>query len=185
MTISPAFERRIPIVLRMAEVALGIATIGFVGYLLARQVSPGIFGTSAPIVRMSPVRVAPPPRVIPVLNDRALRIHAGEHVDTSFVVRDPRPCTLTGTVTGLAGGSRDVEVFLLDQAGYDDWHNGVAPRSVYFGGRAATVSLHIPLPERGRYYFLVSNRFSVFTDKLVAVRNVRVTCAAVASTTLP
>jgi hypothetical protein len=156
---------------------LGIGTIGVVGYLLASRIDPSLFHPAEPAVRMPAVRVLPPPRVIEVMPDRTVEIEAGEHLDTTFVVRDPRPCTLTGRVSGVRGGSRDVEVYLFDQAGYDDWHEGVLPRALYSGGRRPSFSLHVRLPGPGRYYFLVSNRYSIFTDKLVSIRDLRATCS--------
>jgi hypothetical protein len=177
LKLAPNLERRLPAILRVAEVVLGIATIGLVGYLLANQIDPSLFHPDQPAVRVAAVRVLPPPRIIPVMTDRTVKISAGEHLDTTFVVRDPRPCTLTGRVNGVRGGSRDVEVYLLDQTGYDDWHNGVQPKPLYSGGRRPSVSLHVRLPGPGRYYFLVSNRYSIFTDKLVSIRDVRATCS--------
>lgn len=185
LTLAPVLERRLPAILRVAEVVLGIATIGLVGYLLANQIDPLLFHPGQPVVRLPAARVVPPPRVIPVMTDRTVEIPAGEHLDTTFVIRDPRPCILTGRVSGVRGGSRDVEVYLFDQAGYDDWHNGVEPRPIYSGGRRPGVSLHVSLPGRGRYYFLVSNRYSIITDKLVSIRDLRATCATPESPASP
>jgi hypothetical protein len=179
--VTSAWERRLPKVLRASEIVLGLATLGFVGYLFLHQLAPSLFLPDAPLARISPIRAGPPPRVIPVFPSRSLIIPAGEHADTSFIVSDPRPCTLTGSVSGVSAGGRDVEVFILDEAGYDDWHNGVTPRPLFYSGRAADTSLDLPLPGRGTFYFLISNRYSIFTDKIVRVRDVRVTCTTAIS----
>jgi hypothetical protein len=185
LTLAPILERRLPTILRIGEVVLGVATIGLVGYLLANRIDPSLFHPGQSAVRMPAVRVLPPPRVIPVMSDRTVEISAGEHLDTAFVVRDPRPCTLTGRVSGVRGGSRDVEVYLFDQAGYDDWHDGVQPKPLYSGGRRPSVSLQVRLPGPGRYYFLVSNRYSIFTDKLVTIRDLHATCSTPESRATP
>lgn len=171
-----AVARRVPAVLRAAEVVLGVVTVGYVGYLLANQLDPTLFRPAAPVVSLEPVHVTPPPKVIPVLDSRAIPLAAGEHLEVAFEVDDPRTCTLTGRVDGLAGGSRDVEVFLLDDAGFSDWYNGVPPQPLYYSGRSASTSLHLRLPGRGKYHLLISNRYSLLTDKVVEVRNARVTC---------
>lgn len=184
MTVPPALARRLPRIYRVAEVVIGIAAIAFVAYLVLRQLNPGLMGGGTSVVSLSPVHVAPPPRTIPVMNGPSILIRAGDHAERSFRVDDSRPCTLTGTVAGLSGGSRDVEVFVLDQAGYDDWHDGDDPSSI-FERRAARIELALAIPSHGQFYFLISNRYSIFTDKRVEVRNVRVTCGTTASTVLP
>jgi hypothetical protein len=171
-----AVARRVPAVLRAAEVVLGVAAVGYVGYLLANQLDPTLFRPAAPVVSLAPVHVTPPPKVIPVLDSRAIPLAAGEHLEVAFEVEDPRTCTLTGRVDGLAGGSRDVEVFLLDDAGFSDWYNGIPPQPLYYSGRSASTALHVRLPGRGEYHLLISNRYSLLTDKVVEVRNARVTC---------
>ena len=171
-----AVARRVPAVLRAAEVVLGVAAVGYVGYLLANQLDPTLFRPTEPIVSLAPVHVSPPPKVIPVLNSRAIPLAAGEHMEVAFEVDDPRTCTLTGRVDGLAGGSRDVEVFLLDDEGFSDWYNGIPPRPLYYGGRSASTTLRVRLPGPGEYHLLISNRYSLLTDKVVEVRNARVTC---------
>lgn len=168
--------RRIPALLRAAEVVLGVAAVGYVGFLLADQLDPTLFRPAAPVASLAPIHVTPPPKVIPVLDSRAIDVDAGEHLEVAFEVDDPRTCTLTGRVEGLAGGARDVEVFLLDDQGFSDWYNGIPPQPLYYSGRTDSIALHVRLPGRGEYHLLVSNRYSFLTDKVVAVRNAHVTC---------
>jgi hypothetical protein len=163
-------------VLRAAEVVLGVAAVGYVGYLLASQLDPSLFRRSEPIASLAPVHVTPAPKVIPVLDSRAIPLAAGEHLEVAFEVDDPRPCTLTGRVRGLAGGGRDVEVFLLDDQGFSEWYNGIPPRPLYYSGRSASTSLRVRIPGEGEYHLLISNRYSLLTDKVVEVRDARVTC---------
>lgn len=120
----------------------------------------------------------PPPHVVSVLDDPALRLPAGEHFDTAFVAADPhaRPCTLRARVQGVEGGNRDVEVYVLDEDGHANWHNGIEPRAVYESGRTSASTIEVPIRGEGRFHLLISNRFSVFTAKTVRVDNARVTC---------
>ena len=165
-------------VVRGGEIALGVAVVAVIAYLFAdRLQSAGAGGVGvarlAAAVAEEPVR--PPPLVLSVL-DSAFSLPAGEHLDTAFVVTDPRPCTLTGRVRGVSGGSRDVEVYVLDEDGSTDWHSGLSAGALFASGRASATTLHVPLPMPGRYTLLVSNAFSMFTGKSVHVDQVTVTC---------
>lgn len=166
-------------VLRGGEVALGVGAIALVAYLLVYQAGAlpvrGLIEVASGATGEPP---PPAPLVLPLLDSRRLEIGAGEHFDTTFVVSDPRPCTFTGRVSGLAGGGRDVEVYLLDERGYDQWHSGIRPEALFESGRTASASLHVALPNPGRYALLLSNRYSIFTDKTVRVDDARVTCGA-------
>jgi hypothetical protein len=181
---------------RGAELAMGFAAFCIVGALLFAGLGgaerfPAIGRVASAFLAPAPQPVAaaspearpeppppPPPHVIPVLDEPALRLAAGEHLDTAFVVADPhgRPCTFSGRVQGLEGGSRDVEVYLLDEDDHVNWHNGIKPTPVYESGRTSATTVELPLPGEGRYHLLVSNRYSVFTAKTVQVENARVVC---------
>lgn len=183
-------EGRLPRVLRGAEIGFGLVTAAAVGYLLLGQMEwmPRAQSTSNALLEVAPGPVEPlappPPYVLALLGSERLEIRAGEHYDTLFTVSDPhaesgpRPCMLTARIEGVAGGDRDVDVFVLDEQGYDDWHSGVDPVALYQSRRAAAADLEIPLPGTGRYALLVSNRFSIFTDKQVRVEDAEVRCAA-------
>jgi hypothetical protein len=118
----------------------------------------------------------PRPVVLPLLDTGALHVPAGTSHSVSFSVNDERQCVLTGHVLGIAGGRRDVEVYVLDQDGIINWSNGTAANTVFRSGRMAAVSLQVRLPGPGDYHLLLSNRFSVVTDKTVQVEDARVTC---------
>ena len=120
----------------------------------------------------------PPPHVVSVMDDPALMLPPREHFDTAFVVADPhaRPCTFRGRVQGVEGGNRDFEVYVLDEDGHANWHNGVEPRALLETGRTSSSTIEIPIPADGRFHLLISNRFSVFTSKTVQVDDARVTC---------
>jgi hypothetical protein len=115
---------------------------------------------------------------VSVLDDPALRLPPGEHFDTAFVVSDAyaRPCTFRGRVQGVEGGNRDFEVYVLDEDGHANWHNGVEPRALHESGRTSASTIEIPIEGEGRFHLLISNRFSVFTSKTVQVDSARVTC---------
>ena len=186
---------RAAVVMRGAELAMGVGAFCLVAALLYAGLggAPGL-AEKFPGVRafMEPTRSAeaaepgpkpeppppPPPHVVPVLDEPALMLPPGEHFDTAFVVSDPhaRPCTFRGHVQGVEGGNRDVEVYVLDEDGHANWHNGVEPRALLETGRTSASTIEIPIEGEGRFHLLISNRFSVFTYKTVQIDDARVVC---------
>ena len=152
----------------------GMGTAPFTGKMASAFVSPA--AASGATSRAAPEPPPPPPLVLTVLDEAALDLPPGEHFDTAFAVSDPRPCTFRARVQGLEGGNRDVEVYLLDEDGNSNWHNGIKPAALYESGRTSASTIEVPLEERGRFHLLVSNRYSLMTAKTVRVENARVVC---------
>jgi hypothetical protein len=158
------------------NVLVGVAAVGVLACasFYAFQHRKGIAPAAMELV---PAFVQEPaPVVLPVLDESALHVPAGTYHGESFSVDDERPCVLTGHVLGIAGGRRDVEVYVLDQDGLINWSNGTAAHAIFRSGRMAAVSLRVQLPGPGEYHLLVSNRFSVVSDKTVQVEDALVTC---------
>jgi hypothetical protein len=172
-----------------AEVAAGFGAFCFVGALLyagmgvtpfdgkmaSAFVAPAAASRSTPAAAPKPPP-PPPPLVVTVLDEAALDLPPGEHFDTAFAVSDPRPCTFRARVQGVEGGNRDVEVYLLDEDGNSNWHNGIKPAALYESGRTSASTIEVPLHQKGRFHLLVSNRYSLMTPKTVQVENARVVC---------
>ncbi len=170
-----------------AEVAAGFGAFCFVGALLYAGMGEAFDGklASAFVAPAAASRTAaaapeppspPPPFVLTVLDEDALELPPGEHFDTAFAVSDPRPCTFRARVQGVEGGNRDVEVYLLDEDGNSNWHNGIKPAALYESGRTSASTIEVPLREKGRYHLLLSNRYSLMTAKTVRVENAHVVC---------
>lgn len=168
-----------------AEAGAGFAAFCVVGALLYAGGGAPFNGitASASLAPSVPAPVAapkppppPPPLVVTVLNEPALNLPPGEHFDTAFAVSDPRPCTFQARVQGLEGGRRDVEVYLLDEDGNSNWHNGITPAPLYESGRTSAATIEVPLRQKGRFHLLLSNRYSLMTAKTVRVENARVVC---------
>ncbi len=177
-----------PATILWAEVAAGFGAFCFVGALLYAGMGGAPFAGNASAFLApaaasgSPAAAAPepppppPPLVLTVLDDSALSLPPGEHFDTAFAVSDPRPCTFRARMQGVEGGSRDVEVYLLDEDGNSNWHSGIKPAALYESGRTSASTIEVPLHEKGRFHLLVSNRYSLMTAKTVRVENARVVC---------
>jgi len=65
---------------------------------------------------------------------------------------------------------KDVEVFVFDEAGFAEWPRTV--NAVYFSDRVGSVSERIPLSRNGTHFLVVSNTFSVVTDKSLVLKAV-------------
>lgn len=164
-------------VLRAGELVLGAGAIALIGYLLLAPGGPiPLRELTGGLGAVAQLRADPAPLVLRVVDFQELELEAGEHFDTTFVVSDPRPCVFSGQVTGLSGGDRDVKVFLLDEQGYEQWHDDDPPAALFDSGRTSSAALEVSLPGPGEYALLVSNRFSFFTGKTVRVESARVTC---------
>ena len=64
------------------------------------------------------------------------------------------------------GGGNDVEVFILDADGYENWQNNHTVRTYYNSGRITVGKIRARLSE-GEYYLVFSNTFSTLTPKAV------------------
>ena len=78
-----------------------------------------------------------------------------------------RNFVLSGNFEVLAGGSRDINAYVVDEIGYKNFYNGNNFRAFFSVTRVTTDRFSIPLFRADTYYVLFSNRFSIFTDKRV------------------
>lgn len=117
-----------------------------------------------------------PPSVLRYDGSPSLRVNAGAYRWYELEVDDDRPCRLQTRIVGLAGGNEDVDIFLLDRDGFQNFDN--SREFAYFYGRdqTAAATLDVTLPHGGMYYLVISNRFSVVTDKTVAVEPISMVC---------
>ena len=65
---------------------------------------------------------------------------------------------------------KDVEVFVFDEAGFAEWPRTTS--AVYFSERIGSASDRISLSRNGIHFVVVSNVFSVVTDKALALKAV-------------
>ena len=164
---------------RVLEAGLGLIAVAAVAYLVMTRLAPRSSDGETKLAESSattPLPIDAPPLVLPLV-DSTLVIYAGGHFDTSFTLDEDRPCILTGRIRGIEGGDRDVEVYVLDVEAFANWHDGgstLAP--IFASGRSALTNLNVTVPSQGRSTLLISNRYSLLTDKRVSVENVRLTC---------
>lgn len=120
------------------------------------------------------------PVFFPVADSDAQEIPAGKFFEVKFAVPDlDRNCKVVGSVRGLAGGNKDVAVYLLTPEQLVDWRASPArdPHTSWEAFKDSTVTVDYQLYGGGDYYLVVSNGFSVFTSKTVQIKT-RVKCTS-------
>ena len=75
---------------------------------------------------------------------------------------------LKGSFVVTSGGSRDISAFVVDRTEYVNYRSGNNFYPLYSRRRVTTGEFDLRLQrDLGPYYFILSNRFSLFTDKRV------------------
>jgi hypothetical protein len=82
---------------------------------------------------------------------------------------DIRNVHITGSFDAAGGANDDVDAYVLDAAGYDDFVAGSAVVPMYFASRATTGSFDVRISSSGLYYVVFDNGFSVVSQKSVYV----------------
>jgi hypothetical protein len=98
--------------------------------------------------------------------EKAIAIGAGEHWRYSFSI--PNSAAFAGKFRARGGSGNDVEVYILDEDGYENWANGHSTETYYNSGRKTVGSFNVRLSP-GKYFLVISNRFSVVTAKAVTL----------------
>ncbi len=113
------------------------------------------------------------PVTINISDGKAQQLKANGYEYYTFTL-PARNCTLTGHVEGISGANKDFEGLVMSDDDYKNWSTNHASRGVQ-SGRVAAWSPSIPLHGPGTWVMVVSNTFSIFTDKVVTVQ-AKVSC---------
>jgi hypothetical protein len=109
---------------------------------------------------------------IKVADARSASIQPHDALQYQFEVPETdQKCELVGSLHGLGGFDRDLEVFLLTDDEYLFWHANPAaiPHSSWETVRGSETTLHYQLPGAGIYHLVISNVMSP-ASKNVQVR---------------
>jgi hypothetical protein len=138
----------------------------------SKDAAPAAFVTPEP----PPPPPPPPPLIEPLVTDQAKRLPASTFIWWGFRLDDSRPCRLQGRISVTDGGSLDVDVFVVDADGFENFQNGHTFDTYLLQQRRSAVTLDLPVEGFKQYYLIVSNRFSVFTGKTVFFENIHGIC---------
>lgn len=64
------------------------------------------------------------------------------------------------------GSGNDIEVFIVDEDGFENWRNGHQVPTYYNSGRVTVGRFDVRL-RPGKYFLVMSNTFSTFSNKVV------------------
>ncbi len=110
------------------------------------------------------------PLVIPLFDESAFVVQAGQARSVKFAVPDDflePECRLRGRLVGVEGRNRDFDVLLLNNPDWQNFQDGRPVAPFYEERRTSVVNLDVPLTERDTLNLVISNMFSVFTDKTI------------------
>ena len=99
--------------------------------------------------------------------EKAIAIGAGEY----FILRisPDKTETVNGRFQARGGSGNDVEVYILDEDGLENWKNGHSTPTYYNSERKTVGTFNVTL-NRGVYYLIISNKFSSFSSKAVTLK---------------
>lgn len=81
-----------------------------------------------------------------------------------------RTCHITGHIVGAAGGNRDFRALLMDDDNFLNWKTSHQARVYWQTDQVAAAALDVSVTGIGTYHLVVSNAFSMVTDKKVTVQ---------------
>jgi len=73
---------------------------------------------------------------------------------------------VVGRFRASGGGGNDVEVYILDEDGFENFKNGHRVQTYYNSGRVTVANIDVSLSS-GTYYLIFSNTFSAVSNKAV------------------
>jgi hypothetical protein len=97
--------------------------------------------------------------------EKAVSVNAGGYASFDYNFTEP------GSINGrfrATGGKNDIEAFILDDDGFENWKNGNQFRFYYFSGRVTVANFNVRLG-KGNYHLIFSNKWSAITPKAVTV----------------
>jgi hypothetical protein len=95
----------------------------------------------------------------------------------SFVVPPDRPnCHMSGHIEALSGGAKDIMVLVTTWDEYLNWKNNHQSKVYFSTGRETAIPLNVNMTGGGKYALVVSNAFSLLTEKQVQIQGVQLTC---------
>ena len=80
----------------------------------------------------------------------------------------PEGGTFSGRFRAKGGSGNDVEVYILDSDGFENFRNRNSAQTYYNSGRKTVESFNVMLPA-GNYYLVISNTFSIISTKTVSL----------------
>lgn len=113
------------------------------------------------------------------IEDGTQEIKAHSYDSWTFDVPNSKAgCLLSGKITVLAGGEKDVAVLVLTNDQFTNWQNHHQAQVFFSTGRETVVPLSVTMKGSGKYVLVISNMFSMMTAKTIQTQSVQLHCGA-------
>lgn len=130
----------------------------------------------APALGVVQTTVAPPAEVR-IADSAAVTIASGTWAAFPFNGNGRSECRVRGTVRTLSGGSRRVNVLVVDREGMADLEAGRSPRTYYESGAVAEAALDLKLDGRTFFTLVVRHDGAGSAARTVQLRRVVAACS--------
>jgi hypothetical protein len=151
---------------------VGLGSYAFRDYHRAPPPEPMVETVAA-----QPAITIAPPLDLSIADSAAAKIEAGGHLTFLFSGKGRTGCRVRGSVQGLSGGNREVEVSIVDRDGLADLEAGRRPRTYYESGSTSAASIDVNLDGRTEYALVVANPGAPGRARTVRLRSIRADCA--------
>jgi hypothetical protein len=94
-------------------------------------------------------------------------VEPGHYRYFPFTVEDR--ATVAGRFRAQGGSGNDIEVYILDEDGFENYRNGHRVQTYYNSGRVTVGTINVALGS-GSYYLVFNNSFSTVSNKAVNAR---------------
>jgi uncharacterized protein (TIGR02246 family) len=115
---------------------------------------------------------AAPPRGtrVTITDVQAVAIKAQGFVHYTFQL-PAATCAVSGRISGISGGNKDFEAYIMDDDNFRNWSAGVSgARALWQSGRVVVTSIDATIAGPGAFHLVISNTWSIATDKTVQVQ---------------
>ena len=104
---------------------------------------------------------------IAIADGQAVIVKAQSFVHYDFQL-PAATCSISGRITGVSGGNKDFEAFIMDDDNFVNFSAGVSGARVNWqSGRVVVAPIDVSIAGPGVYHLVVSNNWSIATDKTV------------------
>jgi hypothetical protein len=111
------------------------------------------------------------------IDDGTQEIKARSYYSWTFDVPNRKAgCLLSGKISVLSGGEKDVAVLVMISDQFINWQNNHQAQVFFSTGRETVIPLNVAMKGSGKYVLVVSNAFSMVTAKTIQTQNVQLHC---------
>jgi hypothetical protein len=107
------------------------------------------------------------PKTLEVFTTTGVSLSGGASQSYGFQLSGAGKCTVHGRVEAVAGGNKDVRVYIMTADEFTNWKNSPNghARVLFEGDQQSVTTFDREVQSPGSYRLVISNRFSVLTGK--------------------